>query len=271
MRSVASVDTLELARREKRRADQGILTLQMKVWFGVLYIYAFQGIIGYFVGAVGRLLPYVQLMNEGMIILFGFSLIGKDVNRVPKRLLMLFMTTSTATYLLHVGDLSIVMHLNGLRDYLLLFCAYAYANALIQSDLREEFLARFAAFIKMFLVLQIPAAFYQFSKYGAGDDVGGTFGPWGSGLLTISIFLLAFYLVRFHWNKDGSERFSVKNNLKVLPLFIPVLINETKVTFVMLGLFYMLQFNESSHSCRWVWYAAFRGDRGETQAHGGNR
>jgi hypothetical protein len=90
-------------------------------------------------------------------------------------------------------------------------------------------------------VLQLPFAGYQFLKYGACDAVGGTFGlRGGSGMLSQILYIICFFLlVRYASLEDGSH-FKIGKTMMFLPLLLPTMLNETKISFILLPVFLVL-------------------------------
>jgi hypothetical protein len=96
-------------------------------------------------------------------------------------------------------------------------------------------------FILLFLIIQVPVATYQFLRYGAGDLVGGTFSDGGSGMVSQVIFMSVYYLFVIRAGKSNGVGYDLKKILPLLILFIPVFINETKISFIYLAIMIALQ------------------------------
>jgi hypothetical protein len=91
-------------------------------------------------------------------------------------------------------------------------------------------------------LLQIPISFYQFYLYGAGDYVGGSLGAGSSGILTQLLFLIAFYFLVIYAGHNN-ESFVLRKMLIVSLILIPTFINETKITFILLIVYFYFQIN----------------------------
>jgi hypothetical protein len=124
---------------------------------------------------------------------------------------------------------SLVYSLNGLREILNLLFLPVFLNKVFSEDneaLAEEYLKIMKIYSIVFLIAQIPVAFYQFSVHGPSDWVGGTYGSFGSGILSLSIVCHVFFLSHF-----------IKNiSLRILLycMMVPMLLNETKVSFILI-------------------------------------
>jgi len=215
---------------------------KIKIFFSILYIYLFIGVLSTVALALKEFSAYLLFCCDFGLISLGLMFINNTKNRFILGLFLIFIVTSTFTYAAN-SDVSLISHINGLREYLIIFCAYSFTNAIFASEYRDLFLNKFYGFIKPFLIIQIPVTFFQFLKYGANDGVGGTFGPGETGTLTIIIFILCFYLIWIHTNRRLSDRFNYRTNLMILPFFLPILINETKISFVFIALFFLFQLN----------------------------
>lgn len=119
--------------------------------------------------------------------------------------------------------------MNGVREILIIVAlAIFYQKVFMEGneDLTAEYIAIFKRFAVIFLVAQLPVAFLQFHTYGPTDWVGGTYGNKGSGTLTVTIICLVFFM----------SDYVTSNTQRVLLYLclVPLLLNETKVSFIFL-------------------------------------
>lgn len=103
----------------------------------------------------------------------------------------------------------------------------------------HNFTATFNRQLYIWLILQAITIVWQFIKYGAGDEVGGTFGNTSSGLTSTCIFIVSFLMVIQQWNADDIYA-SFKANFKYILLLFPTMLNETKVSFVYFVIYFFL-------------------------------
>jgi len=134
-----------------------------------------------------------------------------------------------------------VEHLNGLREPVFFFASLIVVYDLFHSEYGTKMLHRLTLFLIVFALVQIPLTIIQFIEFGAGDGVGGTYGTaGGSGYITQLLFIICFFFaVRFASLEDGTS-FSLKKLPFLLPVLLPCAINETKISFVLLGVFIIL-------------------------------
>jgi L-asparagine transporter-like permease len=94
----------------------------------------------------------------------------------------------------------------------------------------------------IFLSLQILVSSIQFKQFGPGDSVSGTIGKNGSGILTLLIFFMVYFLTESKMNNLTSSE-KLKKNIPYLLLMIPVVLNETKITFILIIIFFISMIN----------------------------
>lgn len=140
----------------------------------------------------------------------------------------------------YVNHSSIIIWLNGSRDMFgILFMCPILRFFWDDLSRREKFVKMLDKHLYVFLVVQVICVPYQYFKYGAGDHVGGSMGDGFSGVLTLSVFLISFYLLHKHINKEHFVTSIVKNWVYLFFLF-PTFLNETKVSFVLLIIYFLL-------------------------------
>lgn len=176
---------------------------------------------GFLVGG-GSTLLYV--LYDAMIIFLAVTSLAYFRGRMV--FIVLFVLACIAVNLSYSsGDFMYSM--NGAREILILLGISIFFQKVFAEENEDvaieyiEFVKKFSVF---FLAIQIPVAFVQFTQHGASDWVGGTFGNRGSGILTLSIICLIFFL------SDHMQ----SNRQRILLFFclVPLVLNETKVSFI---------------------------------------
>lgn len=179
----------------------------------------------------------ITLIIEFLIVVITVSFI--KLKSKYFKYLIFFVFISSISYLIS-DNLSLLVHINGIRETLVLICYFVIFNAIYKLPSLEKINNNFISFSYIFLAIQIPVSILQFREFGVGDDVGGTYGRGGSGLLTLSIFILIFYLIE-NKIKIGSER--LKKGIPLLIFLIPVALNETKISFLLFFLYFLSLIN----------------------------
>jgi len=139
-----------------------------------------------------------------------------------------------------LNDSGILSWINGMRYfYGMLFLVpilrYFYGN----ERRHELFVKSLDKQLFIFLCLQVPAVLYQLFMHGAGDRVGGTMGDGFSGIISVSVYLTSFYLLRKRLDHNNMLRSLYKNWIYIFLLF-PTFLNETKVSFILLIVYFIL-------------------------------
>jgi len=138
-----------------------------------------------------------------------------------------------------INKLSILFWLNGTR----LYYGFIFMFPIIRyfwedPERRCYFVAKMDRLIYVYLVIQFPCMVYQCILYGAYDNVSGSIGWMASGVTSTLIYLSSFYLMMRRWNPELSYFENLKNNWVLLFLLIPTWLNETKISFIYIALYF---------------------------------
>ena len=129
--------------------------------------------------------------------------------------------------------------INGIRDFIPMFFSIIFIVNMLHSSKKEFFIQKMNLFIALFLLLNVLVSVLQFLAFGGGDYVGGTVGWGGSGNLSILIYLCTFCILMQNFNENRILQSLWKSKWLFL-LWIPSFINETKVTVLLISLFFVL-------------------------------
>ncbi len=103
----------------------------------------------------------------------------------------------------------------------------------------EDFRRSFDKALTVWLVLQAVCITWQFIRYGAGDMGGGTMGEGASGMTSMMIYIVSFYLIAPRWDSSNYMQSLRKNKFYILLLY-PTFLNETKISFLLFILYFLL-------------------------------
>lgn len=213
---------------------------KLKIYI-VLFLLAVSGtvsfIVSYFQLPVNP--SYIYLILDVILLFTAFLSFNLKNSKRLIFLILLFLLVFVFSFYVNRNELDFLFFMNGIRDFLpyLLFPVIFFN--LFQSSAHISFAKSMEIFLYIFLVLQIPASFIQFLAAGAGDEVGGTLGRGGSGMLTFTVYLSTYYLMI----RDFDQKNFMKSLLRrsyLLIFWIPTFINETKISFLMIVLFFVL-------------------------------
>lgn len=206
----------------------------------VMYYGTIGAVVNMFLPGLDRVARILSF--GGDLMMLGLALTA--LSRIPKfygrTLAFLFAGASLFTLLYNLERVDLLTHLNGLREPLFLFSALVVCFDLFHSEYREALERWMTGVLIIFALMQIPFALVQFQAYGAGDEVGGSLGPGGSGVLTQLLFVVGFYLIVRNGSLREGSGFSLPRIGLYSLLLIPVGLNETKISFVYLGVFFLM-------------------------------
>lgn len=152
-----------------------------------------------------------------------------------------------------VNRLSIICFFNGTREFLGLLFAAPIFNYFLNRHDSEEFKKRFDKQLKIFLYIQAFCLVWQFIRYGANDHGGGSLGNLQSGAISMLIYFVSFYLSLQNWDFNDYWA-SIKNNKWNIILLFPTFLNETKISFILLFLYFVLLYKPNKSTILKLFY-----------------
>ena len=212
------------------------MRLKLFLFFAIIIFNTLSGLFSTQIApGADRMVRMMTAGGDALMILMAILSFFRHRTFYGVRFFVLFLVGASLTVLYNLDRMGVVAQLNGLRQPLFFFASLVVVHDLFMSDLREWFVRYFTLYLIVFAILQFPTSLLQYLEYGAGDEVGGTYGlTGGSGYVTQLLFLIVFYLlVRYGTDADG-HRFSLAKFILFCVLLIPCVLNETKISFVLL-------------------------------------
>jgi len=207
----------------------------------ILILNSFSGfVVEEFVPDAERFVRIFIMMGDGVMLTLALTTFFRNRSFYGVKYFGVFLLISTITVIYNLDNLGLMAQLNGLRQPLFFFSSLVVVHDIFQSHQKEKFIQYCTLFLLVFAIAQTPTSLLQFVRHGAGDDVGGTFGWGGSGLVTQLLFLICFYFVVKFGSLDNGSSFGVTRALVFTPLLIPCALNSTKITFLLMPLFFVL-------------------------------
>lgn len=180
--------------------------------------------------------PLVYLAFDAVIVALGLVMMSRKRDKIYA---VVFIAIGLVITCL-LNELSLFFYINGLRDFIsLLFIIPIMDYFLREPERRERFVADFDRQLFWFLVLQVPCVLYQFFVYGAGDHGGGSLGNGSSGIISTLIFVISFYLIKKRMDPERYVASLWENKIYIL-LLIPTQLNETKISFFFIIMYFLL-------------------------------
>lgn len=200
----------------------------------------------FWIVAVGKfvaeqLIPFIgdistPLMLLGDVMLFGLALC---TTRQKQDITLIVVFLAFAIFSSWYNGIPTLLMINGLRDYLPFICFVPIIRYFFMSRYSDEFRQSFDRQLRTFLIVQAVCITEQYLRYGAGDQVGGSLGNGSSGLISFCIITASFYLVSRNWDSANYLK-SLWSNRWYIFLLFPVFLNETKISFILLFIYFLL-------------------------------
>ena len=208
-----------------------------RAFFGVFWVLATIGFIcDEFIPEVESVRTYIMLACDAMLALLGLLCLRHRTDILFIFALALISFGSSVVF----NGLSPFFAANGMRVFIgLMFCYPIFRYFMDDAQRREHFIKTLDKNLEIFLWLQVPCIAFQFIAYGADDHVGGSLGNWYSGTISMLIYIISFYLM--HKRIDQRDfAGSIIKNFKYVLLLTPTFFNETKISFVLLVIYFIL-------------------------------
>lgn len=204
---------------------------------GVFWVLGTMGFIcDELIPGLDSLRSYILLACDGILVLLGLMCLKHKADIIFIAVLLLLSLTSSIV----LNRLPIFFSANGMRVFIgAMFCYPIFRYFMDESYRYDHFVKTLDKHLEVFLWLQVFCIGYQFVIYGADDHGGGSLGNWNSGTISMMIYLISFYLMKKRINPKHFMA-SIINNYKYVLLLTPTFFNETKISFVLLVLYFIL-------------------------------
>lgn len=179
--------------------------------------------------------PMVFMALDAIVIMLGVATLRQrgDIAVAVSFLVIAVLST------LIVNHASMVTFVNGSRDFVGLVLLVPVLRYFLTCRHADKFRHDFDRQLRIWLWVQAFCITWQFALYGANDHGGGSMGFGASGIVSMLIYLVSFYFVTRDW--DASRYWqSLKRNKEYIFLLYPTMLNETKASFIMLVIYFML-------------------------------
>lgn len=193
-------------------------------------------------GAYEALRTPVELFYDVVVLILGVWTLRNrwDISVVVSYLVISLVTT------LWINGHSIAFWMNGSRLYFsILFMLPIFRWLLSTRERSIYFITRMDRSFYIFLWIQLPCMIYQYIFLGGGDQGGGSLGNLNSGIISTLIYCISFYLMLKRWDNEKSYLVNIIKNWTLVFLLAPSFLNETKISFVFVVLyfFFLVPFN----------------------------
>ncbi len=190
-----------------------------------------------FIPPLERLRTPVFLLVDLLLLVLGLATMRR-VRDIAVTVVFVIIAVVSTLILNHESVKSL---LNGSRDFWGLIFVVPLLYFLFTNRHGAEFKRKMDRQLKIWLYVQAVCITWQFVRYGACDHGGGSLGNWNSGLVSMSIYLVSFYLTIPNWDFYNLGRSFAKNKENLILLY-PTFLNETKVSFILLLIYIVFLF-----------------------------
>ncbi|MDE6266007.1 MAG: hypothetical protein K2M07_01485 [Muribaculaceae bacterium] len=206
----------------------------------IFWVLAMWSFVTQEIPGLGGLVTPIRLVIDMFVVTVGVSALR---NRRDILVMVSFFLVSFVSSVF-VNHESFLTYINGIREFIGLVFMAPLVRYVLASPGGGEYKRKIDRQILIFLILQVVAVPYQAVKYGVGDHGGGTLGDGLSGALSTIVYFATFYLISQRWDSDNYFS-SLRQNWKYLLLLTPTFLNETKISFIYLFLFFVFLFSLS--------------------------
>lgn len=207
------------------------------ILFGIFWISAVMPFLGQeFIPSVyDKVSSLIFAVIDLLLIIIGCWVIRAKTDWFLLVSLVIIIFASTCFF----NEMPLLQFFNGLRLYIGFIFVIPIIRYLFSEPIRrKEFIRKMDKVLYVFLWIQVPCMCYQCFLYGAFDKVGGSLGWMMSGVITTLIYLISFYLMLKHWDYEKSYLQNIKQNWILIFLLFPSYLNETKIAFIFLAMYF---------------------------------
>lgn len=187
----------------------------------------------------GQEIPFIEqsvrIAAQGILAILGLWTLRK---RLDIWVIVIFSALTLFSTLV-VNHQSLMTWVDGVRLYVgFLFVVPIIRYLLSDEEMRAGFVARMDRTAYRFLWLQVPCIMWQSYIHANPDLAGGSLGWMMSGVVSNMIYLCSFYLMLRRWDKAKSYLTNLWENRILIFLLFPSFLNETKVSFVLMVMYF---------------------------------
>jgi len=215
------------------------VTIRILLFLGVLVFNSFTKLF-HGVHSYDQPIRLLTVGGDGIVLLLAVSAAIRHWHFYGVRYFVAFLACSLFTLAYNLDRIGAIGYLNGLREPAFFFLCLIVIHDFFESSHGEKLERIMAWLLLAVAVIQIPVAWRQFQEYGMNDFVGGTFGFAGAGILSLVLFLISFFAIVRFGSLDEGTHFSLFTIALCSILLFPTAINETKISFVLLGIYLTL-------------------------------
>jgi len=205
------------------------LNSEISIWIILLNVYLFSSLITMYFPSVGRRSMWVtDIIALAVLLKFFLKLRAFREPVITKEITLILSLIFIGIMSAVINGVSFFTIIGGLRNYFKYVPIFLYFKYF---DYKDDFIHYLMRFFLIISALNVFISIFQFFVYREADYIGGLFGLYNSGVMSVFQIAMATYLA-------ASLKLTKKNRIPVILLIffilIPIFINETKVSFILL-------------------------------------
>lgn len=223
------------------------LHIKAAIWIILLNVFLTSSMIGNYLPFIGR--KAIWLTDLMLLVILVRLAVSFALEKTPlfreKDNLLIIVLVGLGLVSTMANDLTARIAICGFRNYFKYIPLFLALKYLIDD---RTFIKRILVFWIVIALVNVPLSVYQFlfgeeievmSRY---DLVGGVFSAGGSGILSLYQIVIISYILLSYQAKPPVRRWCAV--ALILFLLLPVFINETKITFVLLPLAFLYVYRD---------------------------
>lgn len=217
----------------------GVVSKTWLITWWLLILFWLLGTVGFFnqtpaKSAAESAMTALQLVTDISFVIMGLMTVR---NRFDRSVIWLFILICVVS--LFFNHQSPGSMLNGMRHYTAApFLLPVFRWLFSKRERAAYFLHKFDKALYVFLWIQWPCMIYEYIVWGGGDHGGGSLGNLFSGAISTLIFAISFYLMLRRWKGNLGYIANIGKNLDLIFLLGPTMLNETKISFIYIVLYF---------------------------------
>ncbi|HTE07628.1 MAG TPA: hypothetical protein VK628_02620 [Flavitalea sp.] len=205
--------------------NHSLNNFQKYLFILLIYSSGFSAYLWDVMGKVSRTMLYVTFD----VLILALAILSFSYLRGRLLTIILFIIIGVVMNMTYT-EASTYSSMNGAREIIMILGILIFLNKIFapgNEELVEEYIGIMKTFGFIFLLANVPIAIKQYLVNGPTDAVGGSYGYGGSGVLTLTVICLVYFMQQFYGKKF------IPSAILFLTM-IPLLLNETKVSFVLI-------------------------------------
>ena len=208
-----------------------LLDAKTAFWIMMINIYLIGSLVEVYYPFIGRRIIWVtDISLFALLVKFVVNISNIKKSLITTENILLLFFFGIGIFSAYINSEPVLITIGGMRNYFKYIPLYLYFRYFVN---KEGFVINVMKYLFIIAVLNVPISIIQYKYYHNVDSIGGLFCSYGSGILAIyQVFIIGYLLARLK-NRIGNAIITI---LLCMFLLIPIFLNETKISFIILPL-----------------------------------